>query len=235
MLDVATAHRALLRHLEDREVLSLLACVDLGAHDLGDDVAGALDHHAVSLAHVEAMHLVEVVERRALHRRAAHEDRRERRDRREHAGAADIDEDVLDRRRRLFGGELERGRPARVVRNKAELLLILDAVDLHDDAVGAVIELLPFLSPLVHEREDRIDLLRRTPVRIGADAEIAQTLEQLRLRCDVETGGRIREEREVPFRRGRGVQLAHRTRGRVAGVRERRLAAFGALLVRRLK
>ena len=58
VLDVATAHRTLLRHLEDGEVLSLLACVDLGAHDLGDDVAGALDHHAVSLAHVEAMHLV---------------------------------------------------------------------------------------------------------------------------------------------------------------------------------
>ena len=61
--------------------------------DLGDDVAGAAHDHRVALAHVLAVHLVLVVQRRVGDRDAAHEHRLEHRERRHLAGAAGVDVD----------------------------------------------------------------------------------------------------------------------------------------------
>ena len=83
------------------------------AEHLRDHVAGALDRHGVADAHVEPRDLVGVVQRRVLHHHAADRDRLELRDRRERAGAPDLDLDVAHHRRRLLGRELVRDRPAR--------------------------------------------------------------------------------------------------------------------------
>ena len=112
-------------------------------HDLDhlrDDVAGALDRHRVADPHVEPLDLVLVVQRRVLHHHAADRDRLELGDRRQRAGAADLDLDVAHDGRRLLGGELVRDRPARAARHEAEPLLPVEAVDLVDDAVDVVVE-----------------------------------------------------------------------------------------------
>ena len=62
---------------------------------LRDHVAGALDHHRVADADVLAGDLVLVVQRRAAHQHAADVDRLQLGDRRQRAGAADLDMDVL--------------------------------------------------------------------------------------------------------------------------------------------
>ena len=85
---------------------------------LRDHVAGALDRHRVADAHVEPRDLVGIVQRRVLHHHAADRDRLELRDRRERAGAADLDLDVAQHRGRLLGRELVRDRPARVARHE---------------------------------------------------------------------------------------------------------------------
>ena len=72
---------------------------------LRDDVAGALDDHGVADADIaalaqllavaaDALDVVLVVQRRVLHHHAADADRLELADRRQRAGAADLDLDV---------------------------------------------------------------------------------------------------------------------------------------------
>ena len=144
------------------------------------------------------------MQRRPPHRGAADEDRCEPRHRREHAGPADVHLDVLDGRRRLLRRELVRDGPARVARHEAEALLIGDPVDLDDDAVGAVVEIVPLGPPLADEGEDLVDVLRLPHVRIRAQAELAQSGEQRVLRVHLEARGRIAPHRQVALGRGRG-------------------------------
>ncbi len=82
--------------------------------DLRDHVARALHDHGVADAHVLARDLVLVVQRGARNQHAADIHRLQIGDRRERAGAADLDRDVFQHRRRLLGGEFPRGRPARL-------------------------------------------------------------------------------------------------------------------------
>ena len=69
---------------------------------------------------------------------AADIDRLEVGDRRQRAGAADLDQDVVQPRARLLGRELVGDRPARRAADEAQPLLPVDAVDLVDDAVDVV-------------------------------------------------------------------------------------------------
>ena len=71
---------------------------------------------------------------------AADGDGQQARDRRQRAGAADLDVDRLDLRRRALGGELVGERPARGRRAEAEAGLVVEPVDLVDDAVDVVAE-----------------------------------------------------------------------------------------------
>ena len=89
---VAAADRADLGEHEGLRVLR----PPFGHHgnDLRDHVAGALQHHGVADADVLAGDLVLVVQRRVLHQHAADIHRLEPRDRRQRAGAADLDADV---------------------------------------------------------------------------------------------------------------------------------------------
>ena len=235
VLDRAAAFGAAFGHHELGIRLVLRARLVLHANDLGYHVTGALDDDAISHSHIETAHLVEVVQRRAADRRAADDDRREPGDRCEHAGPSDVDLDVLDGGRRLLGREFERDRPLRAARDKTEALLIFDAVDLHDDAVGAVVEVVPLVAPRGDEGEHLVDVLGRLPVRIRPHAELAQTLEQLVLRLQVEPCGGVRPHRQVALRGRARIQLANGARRRVARIREERLAALRALPVGRLE
>ena len=91
---------------------------------LRDDVAGALDHDGVADPDVaplaqnltlvaDALDVVLVVQGDVLHDHAADADRFELADRRERAGAADLDLDVAQHRHGALGREFVRDGPAR--------------------------------------------------------------------------------------------------------------------------
>ena len=146
---VAAAGRAHGR--EDVGLGARRALVERHLEHLRDDVAGALHHDRVADADVDAaadrlavaadaLDVVLVVQRRVRDHDAADGHRAELRDRVQRAGAADLDLDVLQDRRRLLGRELVGERPARRARDEAEALLQVEVVDLVDDAVDVVAE-----------------------------------------------------------------------------------------------
>src|SRR5690606_38958777 len=139
--------------------------------DLRDDVARPLHGDGIALTDVdapadrlteavEAPDVVLVVERRVFDDDPAHGHRREPGDRRERAGAADLDVDLPQRRRRLLGRELVRDRPARFAGYGAPAALQFEVVELVDDAVDVVAEAraLRLDQPVVREQLlDRAD------------------------------------------------------------------------------
>ena len=94
------------------------ACSSSDAHDLGNHVAGAADDHRVADVHVLAPDLVLVVQRRVGDGHAADEHRLQPRDRRDRAGAPDLDVDAEELGRHLLGRKLVRDRPARLARDE---------------------------------------------------------------------------------------------------------------------
>ena len=136
--DGRAAHRAGRRHRE--LALGAGPPVDDRADDLGDDVAGLLEHDPVPDPDVLAAELVEVVERGPGHGRAGDLDRGQVGDRREGPRPADVRHDVLEEGLDLFRRELERDGPARRPADHPETGLLVDAIDLDDDAVGLVRE-----------------------------------------------------------------------------------------------
>src|SRR5215471_4409313 len=90
--DGVAADRAARRHRERRRAGRAL--LEQHANDLRDHVAALLDDDRVADADVLPREVLVVVERRALDRRARELDRVEGRDRRQRAGAADLDADL---------------------------------------------------------------------------------------------------------------------------------------------
>src|SRR5208282_2811196 len=112
-----------------------------------DYFAGALDEDRITRVNIEPLDLVHVVQRGFHDGDAANLHRLENGEGREHARAADADEDVLD-----DGGFLVRGifvgdRPARRLRREAELVLQTDFVYFHDNAIDFVGELFALRIP----------------------------------------------------------------------------------------
>ena len=122
------------------------------AHDLGDDVAGAFDHHLVADLQAEALDLVLVVQRGAGDGDAADLDGLEVGDRGERAGAAHLHLDVFDRGGGLARGVLVGDGPARRFGGEAELALLVDGIDLDDDAVDFVGQVLALGLPTRRRR-----------------------------------------------------------------------------------
>ena len=114
--------------------------VEHDAHHLRDDVAGAAHDHRVADADVLARDLVLVVQRGVGDDHAADRHRLELGGGRQRAGAADLDLDVEQARRRLLRRELVGDGPARRARDEAQPLLPVEPVDLVDDAVDVVAE-----------------------------------------------------------------------------------------------
>ena len=102
---------------------------------LRDDVAGALDADAVADAQAQPRDLVAIVERDVGDDHPADADRLQPPDRRQLAGAADLDVDRLERRLGFLGGEFVREPPARRAADLAKPLLPVEPPDLVNDAV----------------------------------------------------------------------------------------------------
>ena len=105
---------------------------------LRDDVAGALHDHRVADPDVLGLDVVLVVQGRARHHDAADGHRLELGDRRQRAGAADLDGDPAHHGLGLLGRELVGDRPARRAADEAEPALLVEPVDLDDHAVDVV-------------------------------------------------------------------------------------------------
>ena len=156
-----------------------------GAHDLGDDVARLVHDDGVALAHVFAANLVDVVQRGARDGGAGNRHRVELGDRREHAGAAHLDANLAQDGLLFLGRELKGNRPARRTGGKAQVELLLKAVDLYDHAVDVVVQVAAMLERLSAEL---VNLGRRGTachVRVDAKAGAAQPVQKLALAVDV--------------------------------------------------
>src|SRR5713101_7172705 len=153
-----------------RKVILLLPTrlVRYYVHYLRNDVAGALDDDGVAdpdiaaLAQLLAMaadspDVILIVQRDVLHDDAADADRLQLADRRERAGAADLDLDIPQHSHGALGREFVRDRPARRARHEAEALLPVEPIDLVDDAVDVVVEFGALLLDLAVKRDQLLD------------------------------------------------------------------------------
>ena len=202
-------------------VRAMRPLVEQDFHHLRDHVARALDHDGVADANILARNLVLVVQRRVLHDDAANGDRIEPRDRRERAGAANLDVDRAQHRRRALRRKFVRDSPSRRARDEAEALLIREIVDLVDDAVDIVAERRALLFDVAIMRDHLIGGMTKLRQFVGDETRVMQEVEHafLRIRRHVRHfAPGIGEEAQQPLRRHAGVDLAQRTRRRIARI-----------------
>ena len=83
----------------------------------------------------------------------------------------DVRHDVLDDGLDLLRRELVGDRPARRPADHAEPLLLVEPVDLDDDAVGLVREGVARLAPALGEGDDALDVEPGLVVRVDREAE----------------------------------------------------------------
>ena len=159
------ARRAGRRH--DELALGAVAQVDDRPEDLGDDVAGLAQHDGVADEDALALHLRRVVQRGALDRRPGDDDRLHDPERRDPAGATDVDLDVEELGVDLLGRVLEGDGPPRRARGGAEPALHRDLVDLDDDPVDLVLDVVAVLPRV---RDEGVHLLDRVDdPEVGGD------------------------------------------------------------------
>src|SRR5713226_4625201 len=171
---------------------ALRTLVEHHVHHLRDDVAGALDDDRVADPDIAAvaqlfavaadsLDVILVVQRDVLHDDAADADRLELADRRERAGAPDLDLDIPEHGHGAFGRKLVRDRPARRARHEAEPLLPVDAVDLVDDAIDVVIEPGALLLYSAVKCDQLFDRVANPGQRIGLEAAALEPADHARL------------------------------------------------------
>src|SRR3569832_1017249 len=232
--------RALLRKMKFFRALGPL--VDHDIDHLRNAVAGALDHDRVAdpdiaplpqfLALVaDALDVIFVVQRHVLHDDATDADRLELADRRERAGASDLDLDIAQHRHGARGREFVRNAPARGARDEAKAALPVVAIDFVDDAVDVVVELRTLLLDLAMKREQLFDRMTELGQRIGLEAATLKPgnhagLRVFRYVAHLAPG--VGKEAERTRRGDRRVFLAQRSGGGIARIGEYRVA--GGLL-----
>ena len=207
-------------------------------HDVRDDVAGALDQDRVADPDVLAADLVLVVEADVADHDPGELHRLELRAGREHARLADVDRDRAHDRGGLAGGELERDRPPRVVRRRAEPALLLERVHLDDGAVGLVRERVALgLEPRA-VRDHRLDVGRARGARARREPACSERFERLPVRGDERLVARahvVEQDVERAARGHLGVLLPDGAGGGVARVGEGGLAVLLELPVQLVK
>ena len=217
----AAAHGADLGHLPVDRIGRAL--VEHRAHDLGDYVACLVHDDSVALAHVFSADLVDVVQRGARDGGAGDRHRVELGDRREHTGAAHLDANFAQDGLLFLGRKLKGDGPARCAGGKAQVELLLKAVDLYDHAVDVIVQIAAVLERLGAEL---VNLGRRgAACHIGVDAKTgaAQPVKKLALAVDmqwVSIGDGIDKGSEIAARRDLGIFLAQAAGGGVARVGE---------------
>ena len=143
------------------------------------DVDAVADRQAVA---VDALDVVLVVQRDVVDHDAADRDRRQPRHRRQRAGAADLDVDLLHRRHRLLGREFMRDRPARLAGDETPAALQFELVDLVDDAVDVVAERRALRLDQCVLRDQFLDRLRPHHQRADLEPPVGEFLHGLVLR-----------------------------------------------------
>src|SRR5216684_1943786 len=232
-----------------RESILLLPAGLISDHinNLRDDVAGALDDDGVADADIaalaqllavaaDALDVILIVQRDVLHDDAADPDRLELADRRERAGAADLDLDIPEHGDGALGGELVRDRPAWRARHEAETLLPIEAVHLVDDPVDIVIEVGALFLDLAMKRDQLLDRVTQPGQWVGREAAALEPADHsgLGIRrhlADLPPG--VGEEAERTRGGDGGVLLAQRARRRIARIGEDGIAGGLLPLVKR--
>ena len=133
----AAAHGAGLGHLPVDRIGR--AFVEHRAHDRGDYVARLVNDDGVALAHVFAADLVDVVQRGTRDGGAGNRHWVELGDRREHTGAAHLDANFAQDGLLFLGRELKGNGPARCAGGKAQVKLLLEAINLYNYTVDVVV------------------------------------------------------------------------------------------------
>src|SRR5438105_13706006 len=183
--------RALLRELKRLRILRPLVEDDID--HLWNHVAGALHDDGVADPDVaavaqllavaaDALDVVLVVQRDVLHDDAADADRLKLADRRERAGAPDLDLDIAEHGHGALRREFMRDRPARRARHEAKPFLPVDAIHLVDDAVDVVVELGALFLDLVVEGDQLLDRMTKLGQRIGLEAAALEPTDHAGLR-----------------------------------------------------
>src|SRR2546425_7167157 len=172
---LAPTHGAFARHAP-----ALLRLLD--AHDLGDHVARAVDDHARAQVNALLVDLGLVVHGDIADRHTADDHRFHMRDRRQHPGPSDVARDLLDIRLRLLWRVLEGDRPARRARDETQLELLVEAVDLDDDAVDLVLQLVALALPFGVILDHLVDARQPAPVLVDAEPHPFERAEHVPLR-----------------------------------------------------
>src|SRR6202521_4578555 len=161
-------------------------------NNLRNDVAGALDDDGVADAYIAAVaqwlavaadapDVILIVQRDVLHDDAADTDRLELADRRERAGAPDLDFDIAQHRHGALRRKLVRDPPARRARHEAEAFLPVEAIHLVDDAVDIVVEFGARFLDLAMKGDQLLDRVAKFCQRIGLEAAALEPLDHARL------------------------------------------------------
>ncbi len=205
----AAAHGADGRHLPRHGIQGTL--LRHRPHNLGDHIAGLVNHDRVAHTHVLAVNLVDVMQRGTRDGGAGHRHRVELGHGGKHAGAAHLHANLAQDGRLLLGRELERNGPARCASGKAQLILLCERIDLHHHAVDVIVQLTAVRKGIGTERMNLGG--RGTGGHVGVDGEpgIAQPGQKLVLAVHVERGGighGIDERGEVTRSRDFGILLA---------------------------
>ena len=227
----AAAHGADLGHVPVDRIGRAL--VEHRAHDLRDYVACLVHDDGIALAHVFATDLVDVMKRGARDGGAGDRHRVELGDRREHTGAAHLDANFAQDGLLFLGRELKGDGPARRAGGKAQVELLLEAVNLYDHAVDVVVQVTAVLKRLGTELVNLGGCGATGNVRVDAEAGATQPIEELALAVDmqwVSIGDGIDKGGQIAARRDLGILLTQAAGGGVARVGEG-IAALGIGLV----
>lgn len=174
--DARVAFRAAPRHGERPDPTYARAIH--ASDDVGDDVAGTNDTHAIANAQVLASDLLAVVRRRTRDRHTADVDGTQHGDGRQHAGPAHLHDDVLDDGLFLVRRELEGERPPRMASGRAQAFARGQIVELEHDAVDLVRQRAATRLQLAVKREDVVEGVAVTREWTRVEAPLAERLEQ---------------------------------------------------------
>src|SRR5436190_18104315 len=101
-------------------------------------------------------------------------DRLEYGERRDPSRATDVDGDVAQQGRHLFGWVLPRDRPARRLRRRTEPPLQPEVVDLDDDTIDLVLDVVAMLAPVRDVGDDTADVVEDLVATAHRQAERLQ-------------------------------------------------------------
>ena len=193
------------------------------ADHLRDDVAGALHHHRIAFANVLAGDFIFIVQGRPADHHAADGYRFQLGHRRQRAGPADLDRDLIEDRLRLFRRELMGGRPARRAADHAEPVLPVEPVDLVHHAVDVVGQRRALRQQRRVHLKNVIHRAAEARQGVGRQAPLAEPLQNVPMGIGegfADLAQAVGEQPQRPLRGYRGVQLPQASGSRVARIGE---------------